>query len=122
MENYTEYLNRRPKSVKAAGELQGQDGKRMAVLYFTTVRDIIAEPGISAEETCPKMIQQALCAACACMEKRAVMAADLITPDLICRKLSWEETDEQYYAALMGVLAVKNSLSSYAAYRKENGA
>ncbi|MGN1388659.1 MAG: hypothetical protein ACI4WR_03335 [Bulleidia sp.] len=122
MENYLKYLNRKPTTIKAAGELQGQDGKRLAVLYFTTFRDIITDPGISASENCPELIQEALCAACACMEGRAVMSADLITPDQICGKLGWEETDERYYAALMAVLAVKNSLSSYASYRKENGA
>ncbi len=122
MENYAQYLNQKPDSIKAAGELQGQDGKRLAVLYFTTVRDIVTEPGVSAEKECPELIQEALCAACACMEHKAVMSADLITPDQICTKLGWEENDEHYYAALMAVLAVKNALSSYAVYRKENGA
>jgi hypothetical protein len=110
-------FRRRPENVKAIGELQGPDGKTMAALFFSTERDIIVQIGVEAGEGCSDLLKAALAAAAMLAEHKAVMAADLIGPDQLLETLGSTGSDEDYYAALMAVLTLKNALHSYADYR-----
>ena len=113
-----------PDDIQAMGELNGTDGKRLLAITFTTHRDIISDIGVIAEATCSEELKAAAAAECALAKGKAIMAVDLFTPEDILKLLSDDEApaDTEYFVALMALMAIKNALASYAAYRSaENG-
>lgn len=113
-----------PDDIKAMGELNGTDGKRLLTIAFTTRRDLVSDIGVTAEAACSEELKAAAAAGCALAKGKAIMAVDLLTPEDILKPLSdeTEPADSEYFVALMALMAIKNALASYAAYRSaENG-
>jgi hypothetical protein len=109
-----------PAELQALGEINGEDGQNLFSIAFTTHRDIITEIGYSASSACPAPLCG--CAACICelAKGKAIMAAQLLGPDDIAKKLSDDGSleDQMYYFAILAILALKNAISSYAEYKK----
>ncbi|HBP24437.1 MAG TPA: hypothetical protein DD632_03140 [Oribacterium sp.] len=118
------YVGHIPGEIKAMGELNGTDGKRLLTIAFTTRRDLVSDIGVTAEAACSEELKAAAAAGCALAKGKAIMAVDLLTPEDILKPLSdeTEPADSEYFVALMALMAIKNALASYAAYRSaENG-
>jgi hypothetical protein len=109
-----------PTNLQALGEITDENGKTLFSIAFTTHRDIITEIGYSASVSCPAPLCG--CAACVCelAKNKAIMAAQLLGPDDIAKKISDDGTmeDQIYYFAVLATLALKNAISSYAEYKK----
>ena len=112
----SEYVGHVPRHIKAMGELKGPDGKTLLMMALTTV---VTDIGIQTSDQCAQTLKAAAAVACDKAKGKAVMAMELISPDDILNGLSdtTEVDDGEYYIALMAVMVIKNTLSSYAAYR-----
>lgn len=108
-----------PADIQAMGEITGPQNTTMLTISFRTHRDLISEIGYSVPSNCPETLRA--CAACVChlAFEKAVMAAELIGPAEIAALLSDDGKldDETFYFSMLAILALKNALSSYAAYR-----
>lgn len=115
----SEYVGHVPRHIKAMGELKGPDGKTLLMMALTTERDVVTDIGIQTSDQCAQTLKAAAAVACDKAKGKAVMAMELISPDDILNELSdtTEVDDGEYYIALMAVMVIKNTLSSYAAYR-----
>lgn len=115
----SEYVGHVPRHIKAMGELKGPDGKMLLMMAFTTERDVVTDIGIQASDQCAQTLKAAAAVACEKAKGKAVMALELISPEDILKTLSdeTEVDDHEYYIALMIIMMIKNTLSSYAAYR-----
>lgn len=115
----SEYVGHVPRHIKAMGELKGPDGKTLLMMALTTERDVVTDIGIQTSDQCAQTLKAAAAVACDEAKGKAVMAMELISPDDILNGLSdtTEVDDGEYYIALMAVMVIKNTLSSYAAYR-----
>lgn len=115
----SEYVGHVPRHIKAMGELKGPDGKTLLMMALTTERDVVTDIGIQTSDQCAQTLKAAAAVACDKAKGKAVMAMELISPDDILNGLSdtTEVDDGEYYIALMAVMVIKNTLSSYAAYR-----
>ena len=115
----SEYVGHVPRHIKAMGELKGPYGKMMLMMSFTTERDVVTDIGIKTSDHCAPTLKAAAAVACEKAKGKAVIAMELISPDDILTALSdqTEVDDGEYYIALMVVMVIKNTLSSYASYR-----
>ena len=93
--------------------------KTLLMMALTTERDVVTDIGIQTSDQCAQTLKAAAAVACDKAKGKAVMAMELISPDDILNELSdtTEVDDGEYYIALMAVMVIKNTLSSYAAYR-----
>jgi hypothetical protein len=101
-------------------ELRDRENRLLACLSFSTERDIITQVRITTTALCSDGQKKALDSLAGLIRGKAVMAADLVTPDDILHSLgvpAENADDEQYYYALMALLTLKNALSGFADYR-----
>lgn len=111
--------NRIPDPLQALGEINGPDGNTLLTIAFNTHRDIITEIGYSAPSSCPEELRACAAAVCQLAKDKAAMAAELLGPNDIASLFTDDGNldDQTFYFALVAILALKNALSSYAAYR-----
>lgn len=108
-----------PDSIQAYGEITGSDENALLSIAFSTHRDIITEIGYSVSSNSPEELRACAAVVCQLAKDKAVMAGELIGPAEIATLITDDGNmdDQTFYFALVSVLALKNAISSYAAYR-----
>lgn len=108
-----------PNQLQALGEISDPEGNRLLSIAFCAKRDLITHIGYSPTSSSPEELCACAAVLCEAASDKPVMEAQLLGPSDIAKKLteSGELDDQFYYYALLATLALKNALSSYAAYR-----
>ena len=117
--------NHIPSDVQAMSTMTDQKKQPIISLSFTTHRDVITDIGYTVSNTpnhsnCPKELEACVSAVCNLASMQPVMSAELIGPKDIFHELGFTHVpeDTMYYFTVMAVLLLKDTLSSYAGYKK----
>lgn len=111
-----------PEKYHGVGEIVDDKGNALFGIFLAARRDLITEIGYGATEACPKMLAACAAAMCELAFEKPVLSAHLLGPaeitPIFCEE--GEPDDELFYYAAVTTLAMKNAISSYADYRKED--